>query len=62
MSKRLLTIDKLSVTFGGLDALRELDFHVTSKKEAGDGPPIIPNMPWRSLDDPSSRRLIRGPT
>lgn len=26
--KRLLTIDKLSVTFGGLHALYELDFHV----------------------------------
>ena len=28
MTKRLLTIDKLSVTFGGLTALRDLDFHV----------------------------------
>lgn len=26
--ERLLTIDKLSVTFGGLHALRDLDFHV----------------------------------
>jgi ABC-type branched-subunit amino acid transport system ATPase component len=28
MSERLLTIDNLSVTFGGLHALRNLDFHV----------------------------------
>ncbi len=28
MSTRLLTIKELSVTFGGLDALRDLDFHV----------------------------------
>ena len=28
MSRRLLTIDKLSVTFGGLHALKDLDFYV----------------------------------
>ena len=28
MSERLLTIDNLSVTFGGLHALRNLVFHV----------------------------------
>ena len=28
MSERLLDIQNLSVTFGGLDALSDLDFHV----------------------------------
>ena len=35
MSERILDIDKLSVTFGGLHALRDLDFHVDEGEIVG---------------------------
>ena len=53
MSERILDIQNLSVTFGGLHALRDLNFHVDEGEMAG-----VERTHRRHEGDPAARRTF----